>query len=418
MIAILCLMATPALSQEKITRVGLPFKNGKLCFEKHFDKNRQVSKRQVAAAVQNCLNKTFSKAGGLIQSNIIASQSGKTSELLQGDARIKIFTGHTTDYYWLKFKYSLILNDSAYVFKVSTIYEKPFEQGITNEYSKLEYRYWDYSNGKPWTKDDQPLFMGLQAKMTSLETSLEQAVNSIIIEKPAFKILALYSKTVEGDHVDFGIDAIRFFSALAEKRNFSFDTTSNWNKLNEQDLNKYQLIIWLNDFPQSVTERSSFEKYIEQGGAWLGFHVAAYNDKDTHWPWFVNFLGGAVFFDNNWPPLQAKMIVDDIHHPVTRRMPSRFTAPINEWYGWKPNPRLNKDVRVLVTLDPANFPLGKKDIIKHEDIPVVWTNTKYKMLYMNMGHGDLNFSSTQQNNMYEDAIMWLGTMKARTSASN
>ena len=64
--------------------------------------------------------------------------------------------------------------------------------------------------------------------------------------------------------------------------------------------------------------------------------------------------------------------------------------------------------KVLVTLDPANYPLGKKNIIHDGDIPVVWTNIKYKMLYMNMGHGDKNFDSPVQNQMYVDAMMWLG----------
>jgi hypothetical protein len=41
---------------------------------------------------------------------------------------------------------------------------------------------------------------------------------------------------------------------------------------------------------------------MENGGGWVGFHVAAYNDKNTNWPWFVDFLGGGVFYCNNWPP--------------------------------------------------------------------------------------------------------------------
>ncbi len=147
---------------------------------------------------------------------------------------------------------------------------------------------------------------------------------------------------------------------------------------------------------------------MDGGGAWLGFHVSGYNDKDTKWPWFVKFMGGAVFYNNNWPPLPAKMIVDNNQHPVTKHLPKTYTAPINEWYGWKPNPRLNKDVKVLITLDPSNYPLGKKDVITGGDIPVVWTNTKYKMVYMNMGHGDMNFESPLQIKMFEDAVLWLG----------
>ena len=227
----------------------------------------------------------------------------------------------------------------------------------------------------------------------------------------AFKALAFYSTTVEADHVDFARDAIGYYRKLAAEKGFVFDTTTNWALSDEAYLQNYQVVLWLNDFPKTATQRSAFEQYMTHGGAWLGFHVAGYNDGYTKWPWFLNFFGGAVFYNNNWPPLPAGMIVDDRNHPVTRDLPSRYTAPINEWYGWRPDPRLNKDVKVLVTLDPANYPLGKKDILRSGDIPVVWTNTRYKMLYMNMGHGDQIFTSDQQNTLFRNAILWLGGNK-------
>jgi len=234
--------------------------------------------------------------------------------------------------------------------------------------------------------------------------------------QPAFKVIAFYSTTVEPDHVDFANDAIKFYSDLAVRAHFGFDTTTNWEIMNDSVLKNCQVVLWLNDFPKNERQRSAFEKYMTGGGAWLGFHVAGYNDRFTKWPWFVQFLGGAVFYNNNWPPLPAQLIVEDTVHPVTRSMLQHYKAPINEWYGWKPSPRLNRDVKVLVTLDTANYPLGKKDIIRSGDIPVVWTNTRYKMLYMNMGHGDKNFTSPVQNTMFENAILWLGTKKDQSSA--
>ena len=225
---------------------------------------------------------------------------------------------------------------------------------------------------------------------------------------PSFHALAFFSTTVEEDHVDFAWDAIRFYTKLAAEKGFVFDTTTNWENCSDR-LKNYQVVLWLNDFPHTEEQRNAFRQYMETGGAWLGFHVAGYNDKDTRWPWFVDFLGGAVFYNNNWPPLPAQMIVNDTRHPATRQLPSHYKAPINEWYGWQPNPRLNKDVRILITLDPANYPLGKKDIIRSGDIPVVWTNTRYKMLYMNMGHGDQNLSSPLQNTLFKNALLWLGT---------
>jgi len=228
---------------------------------------------------------------------------------------------------------------------------------------------------------------------------------------PRYRILAFYSNTVESDHVDFAYDAIRFYADLAARKNFAFDTTSNWENCNAA-LKNYQVVLWLNDFPHSEAQRSAFQNYMEQGGAWFGFHVSGYNDRSTHWPWFVHFFGDAVFYNNAWPPLPAKLIVNDNKHPATHRLPTHYVAPLNEWYGWKPNPRDNKDVKVLITLDPANYPLGKKDTIRDGDIPVCWTNTRYKMLYVNMGHGDKNLSLSTQNQLFEDGLEWLATLKA------
>jgi type 1 glutamine amidotransferase len=45
------------------------------------------------------------------------------------------------------------------------------------------------------------------------------------------------------------------------------------------------------------------------------------------------------------------------------------------------------------------------------DLPVVWTNTKYRMIYMNMGHGGNIYSEATQNDLFENSILWLGNQK-------
>jgi len=230
-------------------------------------------------------------------------------------------------------------------------------------------------------------------------------------QKPTFRVLAFYTDRGEPDHIDFAKQALAFYSDLAKKDHFAFEATTHWEDLKAEELKNVQLVLWLNDFPTKAEHRAAFEAYMRHGGGWLGFHVAAYNDADTQWPWFVEFLGGAVFYGNNWPPLPAELVVDDRAHPVTRRLPSSSVAPANEWYIWKPSPRLNKDVKVLVTLAPRNYPIGLKDTITGGDLPVVWTNKKYRMVYVNMGHGDRIFESAMQNNLFEDAVLWLGNWK-------
>lgn len=220
-------------------------------------------------------------------------------------------------------------------------------------------------------------------------------------------VLALYSTDVEGDHVDFARQALTFLDTFAKANNVTVTPSTNWNDLNPTTLANVQLVLWLDDFPHTPVQRAAFETYMEHGGAWLGFHIAAYNDSGTDWPWFLRFLGGGVFETNSWPPLPATLIVDASTHPVTRGLPHQFTAPANEWYIWQPSPRANPDVDVLLTLSPANYPLGFKDVLTAGDLPVVWTNKRYKMLYMNMGHGDKIFTSPTQNQLIENSLRWL-----------
>jgi type 1 glutamine amidotransferase len=234
-------------------------------------------------------------------------------------------------------------------------------------------------------------------------------------QAPAFHVLAFYSDKVEHDHVDFAHHALEFFSGMAQRDHFEFASTTSWDDMNAENLAKYQLVMWLDDFPNKPQQKAAFEEYMTHGGGWFGFHIAAYTDGGTHWPWFVDFLGGGVFYGNEWPPLPATITVDDPSHPVVKRVPKSFLSPSNEWYIWKPSPRENKDVKVLMTLAPSNFPIGIKDVLVGGDVPVVWTNQKYRMLYMNMGHGDRVLTNDTQNMLFEDGLMWVANAKQAAS---
>ncbi len=222
-----------------------------------------------------------------------------------------------------------------------------------------------------------------------------------------FRVLAFYSTQVEKDHVDFVLQAIPFFTAMAKRDDFDFQMTSNWADLNPETLKQYQVIMWLDDQPSTPEQRVAFQNYMEHGGAWLGFHIAGYMDNRATWPWFADFLG-AIFYGNSWPPLPATVDIDDPSHPIVQGLPSTFVSPANEWYSWKPDPRRNPQIKVLMTLDPSNFPIGFKDTLTGGDIPVTWRNINYKMIYTNVGHGDKIFTDPTQNLFFENALLWLG----------
>lgn len=158
---------------------------------------------------------------------------------------------------------------------------------------------------------------------------------------PRFKALIYYTQHAEEAHVQFAEQATTFFKKLNYGDGFVLDITTDFSRYPYEKLKEYNVIIMLNTSPNTKAERDAFEQYMENGGGWVGFHAAAYNDKNTHWPWFVKFLGGGVFYCNNWPPQPVLVEVDNEEHPVTKNLPASFVAPASEWYQWTPSPRKN-----------------------------------------------------------------------------
>ena len=227
------------------------------------------------------------------------------------------------------------------------------------------------------------------------------------VKAPRFKALIYYTQHAEEAHVQFAEQATTFFKKLNYGDGFVLDITTDFSKYPYEKLKEYNVIIMLNTSPNTKAERDAFEQYMENGGGWVGFHAAAYNDKNTHWPWFVKFLGGGVFYCNNWPPQPVLVEVDNEEHPVTKNLPASFVAPASEWYQWTPSPRQNKDVEVLLSLSPKNYPLGIKDVVNFGDFPIVWSNKNYRMIYLNMGHGDEEFIDGTQNLLLVNAFRWV-----------
>ncbi len=224
---------------------------------------------------------------------------------------------------------------------------------------------------------------------------------------PRFKALVCYEPHAEEAHVQFDKQAINFFHKLTYGQGFIMDVTKSLEGYSYERLKEYSVVIMLNAAPAGDKQRHAFEQYMENGGGWIGFHASAYNDKNTHWPWLNRFLGCGPFYCNNWPPQCALAVCDRRNHPVTKNLPKSFVLPPSEFYQWQPSPRKNKDVEVLMSLSKKNYPFGIKDVVKFGDFPIVWTNKRYRMIYLNMGHGDEEFIGTEQNLLLVNAFRWV-----------
>lgn len=254
------------------------------------------------------------------------------------------------------------------------------------------------------------------------------------IAKASFKVIAFFTAKNDQAHISFVKEANRWFAQTAVKNNFVYDTTSNWDNMNTAFLNQYQVIIFLDTRPDKTDQRKAFEKYMELGGAWMGFHFAAFaltpSDFPQNWDWYHNtFLGSGQYVSNTWRPTSAVLRVEDNTHPATQHLTATFKSSPNEWYSWEKDLRKNPDIDILLSIDSSSFPLGtgpKQNEIWHSGYyPVVWTNKKYHMLYLNMGHNDIDyehnsdqelsftFDNLIQNKLVTDGLLWLGKTSAK-----
>jgi len=250
--------------------------------------------------------------------------------------------------------------------------------------------------------------------------------------KPLFSVIGFYTGRNDTAHISFVHEANKWFAEKAIQYHFNYDSTNDWNNLNAAFLLKYQVVLFLDTRPESTNQRIAFQQYMEKGGAWMGFHFAGFaltpSAYPQNWDWYHDvFIGAGEYASNTWRPTSAILRVEDKKHPATKNLPVTFKSAPNEWYRWKNDLTKNKNIKILLSIDSTSFPLGtgpKQHEIWHSGYyPVVWTNTKYRMIYFNMGHNDIDyehktnkqlsstFASEDENKLIIDALLWLGKKK-------
>ena len=256
-------------------------------------------------------------------------------------------------------------------------------------------------------------------------------VSSDIVQEQTLKfhVIAFHNGESDRAHISFVSEADRWFSEMASSYKFSYESTGDWNNLNPEFLSHCGVVVFLDARPDSAVQRAAFQHYMENNGAWMGFHFAAFaltpSAFPQDWNWYHNqFLGSGQYVSNTWRPTPAVLRVEERKHPATQHLPETFVSSPNEWYRWENDLRSNPDIKILLSIDSTSFPLGtgpKLHEIWHSGYyPVVWTNKNYKMLYINMGHNDIDyenrtgkevsftFNNKIQNKLIIDGLLWLG----------
>ena len=94
---------------------------------------------------------------------------------IEGTGIFKVPVSESGNYFWVQMQVKITVQENGYLFQAFDYYEKPVEKGVSNEYSKIEYRWRDFR--KPWSSEDQKLFEGIHSNTLAIMNSLKKEMN-------------------------------------------------------------------------------------------------------------------------------------------------------------------------------------------------------------------------------------------------
>lgn len=191
------------------------------------------------------------------------------------------------------------------------------------------------------------------------------------------------TKTVGFYHASIpkGVEAIQ---KLGADNGFDVEVTKDSSLFTDKYLKKFAAIIFLSTTGTLFNEdqKASFQKYIRNGGGFVGIHAAT--DTEYGWPWYNKMVG--AWFASHPKQQVAKLIVQDKNHLSTQHLPGIWERK-DEWYNFK---NINPDVKTLITIDEKSYEGGKNGDFH----PMAWYHNFEggRVFYTGLGHTDESYS--------------------------
>ncbi|MEV1143861.1 ThuA domain-containing protein [Micromonospora sp. NPDC049799] len=164
---------------------------------------------------------------------------------------------------------------------------------------------------------------------------------------PRFRVL-VFSKVTNFYHssIPAGKTAIQ---QLGTTHNFEVVVTDDAAAFTDANLAGFDALVFnnTNSLPTSgdllnASQRAAFQKFIRDGGGWVGLHAASASERD--WPWYEGLVGTIFDYHPNFGSTggvyPGRIKVLDRAHPSTKNLPELWERS-EEWYNWKTNPTGN-----------------------------------------------------------------------------
>jgi uncharacterized protein len=207
----------------------------------------------------------------------------------------------------------------------------------------------------------------------------------------------VFTKTAGFRHpsIPAGVAAIE---RLGAEHGFAVTATEDAGAFTAAGLAPHQAVVWLSTTGDvlDAAQQAAFERYLEDGGGYVGIHAAA--DTEYGWPWYGELVG--AWFRRHPAVQEATVRVEDRAHPSTARLPDPWVHT-DEWYDFRTNPR--PGVRVLMSLDESSYTGGSM-----RDHPITWCRDvgAGRSWYTGLGHTEESYADANVTRMLLGGIRY------------
>jgi cytochrome c len=189
---------------------------------------------------------------------------------------------------------------------------------------------------------------------------------------------------------------------LGKKNGFEVDTTEDASLINEENLKKYNAVIFLSTTLNvlDVVQQNDLKRFIQAGGGYVGIHAAA--DTEYEWPWYGKLVG--AYFKSHPKTQEAK--IKKLKPFATEGLPDEWVRT-DEWYNYK---NISDDIQVVLALDETSYEGGENG----DNHPIAWYHDYDggRSFYTGLGHTKESYSdSLFMGHLYQGIKYAMGDAK-------
>jgi type 1 glutamine amidotransferase len=207
--------------------------------------------------------------------------------------------------------------------------------------------------------------------------------------------------------------AITEFKKMAEMHFFDMEWTQQPSNFNNENLEKYNVVVFLQDNGGSLNEEQmlSLKNFVQQGGGFVGIHATSVTQDQNEW--FQKLVGRT--FTGHPEKQTAVLNVIDRNFPACMHLSDQWLWT-DEWYEF--GEPLTDNLQVLLCVDETTYEVKRvnngTEISGMGDYhPIAWYQ-EYdggRSFYTALGHLEIHYTDTRFLEHIYGGIYWAATGK-------